>query len=164
MDVERFGRRMIELMPQLIRGFTRHEHNSLSRGEITLPQLWALEHLSLHREPCAMNELAGSLGISRPAATGLIDRLISQRLVRRDADPHDRRVVRISITQKGTRAIQSIWEQKRRAVVRIFGQLSSGDRTQYLATLEQVVRILQDQGSSGQPSITRGGRPRRSSR
>ncbi len=141
-NVDLFGQRMIELMPRLIRGFARQESNYLSRGQITLPQLWVLECLS-RRGECPMNELARSLGVSRPAATGLIDRLIAQQLVRRESDPKDRRVVKIRISAKGDRILAHIWEQKQRALTRVFGQISTRARAQYLATLEQVVQILE---------------------
>ena len=142
MDIERFGRRMIELLPQLVRGFARQEHNDLSRGKLTLPQLWALEHLSRQARGCPMNELAHALGISRPAATGLIDRLIAQGLTRRVEEPSDRRIVRVMRTAKGQRVLANIWEQKRRTLIAVFGQISPSDRAQYLLTLEQVVNIL----------------------
>jgi DNA-binding MarR family transcriptional regulator len=144
MDVELFCRRMMVLLPQLVRGFARHEHNYLSRGQITLPQLWTLEHLS-HAHACAMNDLAQFLNISRPSCTSLIDRLISQGLVRREHDRGDRRIVRVIITVKGKRILENIWEQKRRMLSAIFGQISPANRAQYLGTLERVVEILSKQ-------------------
>jgi len=141
MDIKEFSRRMVELMPQLIRDFARHEHNYLSRGEITLPQLWALEYLS-RSQGCLMSELAVSFKISRPAATGLIDRLISQGLVQRQGVKDDRRVVKVVITPKGKKIVSNIWEQKRRTLIRVFSQISATDRRQYLLTLERVLHIL----------------------
>ena len=32
MDLQPFAERMVELIPQLMRGMSRHEHNSFSRG------------------------------------------------------------------------------------------------------------------------------------
>ncbi|MDO8729798.1 MAG: MarR family transcriptional regulator [Candidatus Omnitrophota bacterium] len=141
MDIDRFGQRMIALLPQMLRGFARRESNYLSRGKITLPQLGALEYLSARRES-PMNELARHLGVTRPAATGLADRLIAQGLVSRQGDRSDRRVVRINLTPKGRRVLDNIWNQKRRMLQEVFGQLSPAARTQYLATLERVVEIL----------------------
>lgn len=143
MDLERFGQRMVTLLPQMIRGFARRESNYLSRGKITLPQLWVLEHLS-RTENCPMNELARFLGITRPAATGLVDRLIAQGLVRRGEDPRDRRVVRVELTAKGHGVLANIWQQKRRMLVDLFGRISAADRAQYLATLERVVTLLSE--------------------
>ena len=145
MDIERFGQRMIALLPRMLRGFARRESNYLSRGKITLPQLGVLEYLSSRRES-PMNELARHLGVTRPAATGLVDRLIVQGLVSRQGDRADRRVVRINLTPKGRRVLDNIWNQKRRMLQQVFGRLSPADRSQYLATLERVVEILSEGG------------------
>lgn len=143
MDAHRFGQEMIQLLPEMIRGFARQESNYLSKGKITLPQLWALEYLYRNRHKGSpMNELASSLGISRPAATGLIDRLILQGLVRRVGDTHDRRVVLVNITKTGAQIIGKIWEQKQRTIVSVFGQISAQDRAEYLKILKQVAHIL----------------------
>lgn len=146
MDIEDFGNRMIELLPKLIRGVAQYEHNYLTRGEITLPQLWALEYLS-RQGNSPMRDLVQFLKISKPAATGLIDRLIAQGLARREGDKEDRRIVRVSITARGRKIISSIWEQKRNSMMRVFGQISPQDRAQYLTTLERVVaNLTQQQG------------------
>ena len=63
----------------------------------------------------------------------------------RQGDRSDRRVVRINLTPKGRRVLDNIWNQKRRMIQEVFGQLSPADRTQYLATLEQVVEILSEE-------------------
>lgn len=141
MEIYAFSQRMIMLLPQLIRGITRHEHNHLSRGKITLPQLWALEFLAQHGGS-PMHALAGALNISRPAATGLISRLIAQGLAARLHDTQDRRIVRVSVTPKGRRILQNIWDQKRRAIAQVFGKLPPKDRAQYLSILDRVVRTL----------------------
>ncbi len=141
MDIHKFSKRMIELMPQCIRGFSRHESNHLSRGKITMPQFWVLEYLSRKGER-GMSELAAFLNISRPAATGLINRLIAQRLVSREDVEHDRREVRVKITPKGKRIVANVWEQKRHTLIRVFSKLSARDRAQHLMILERVVGIL----------------------
>ena len=143
MDIERFGQRMVILLPRMMRGFTRRESNYLSRGKITIPQLGVLEHLSRSRE-IPMNALASHLGVTRPAATGLADRLIAQGLVARQGDRADRRVVRVRLTPKGRRVLDNIWNQKRRMIQQVFGQISPADRAQYLATLERVAQILSE--------------------
>ena len=142
MELHRFSRRLVALFPALGRGIARHEHNDLSRGKITLPQVWTLDYLA-HHDQAPMNTLAQALGISKPAATGLVDRLIAHGLAARTGDPQDRRVVRVAITPKGRRQLTNIWEQKRRVLATVFGKISARDRTHYLATLERVVSILE---------------------
>ncbi len=141
MDVKIFSKRMIELMPQCIRGFHSYESNYLSHGKISQPQFWALEYLS-RKGPSLMSEIADFLAVSRPAATGLIDRLIIQKLVSRQVGEDDRRSVKVEITAKGKKIVSNIWDQKRRSLEKVFSQISSKDRRQHLEILERVVKVL----------------------
>lgn len=141
MDLQVFAGRMVELIPQLMRGMSRHEHNSFTRGEISLPMLSAMECLArCGARP--MHEIAQFLDISRPAATGLINRLIGLQAARREHDAKDRRIVRVTLTPKGRKMLTDIWGQKKRTLIDVFGQIAPLQRTQYLQTLEQVVSIL----------------------
>ena len=149
MDVQEFAKRMMGLMPQCRRDFFRYEHAYLSRGKISMPQFDVLEYLSSsrrepngHRDACLMSELAKTFHISKPAATGLIDRLIAQKLVERLLSAKDRRVVKVRLTAKGRQAVSSILERRRQNLVKIFAHISASDRRQYVKTLEQVVQIL----------------------
>lgn len=144
MNTSLFAERMVALLPQMIRGFARRESNDLSRGKISIPQMAVLEILCRERE-IPMNRLAKALGVTRPAATGLVDRLIAQGLASRRGDPTDRRVIRVSVTPKGRRVFSNIWEQKRRMIAEVFGRLPAADRAHYLATLERVVGILSEE-------------------
>lgn len=67
--------------------------------EITRAQLRTLVFLS--EGPARMTTIAGHLGTSLPAATGLIDRLVAKGLVERGRDPADRRAVVCSLTPSG---------------------------------------------------------------
>ena len=140
MNIKEFASRVIELFPQIIRGFKQYENNYLTRGEITLPQFWALGYLDRNGKS-KMNNLAKHLKISPPATTGLIDRLILQGLVVRKDDSHDRRIVWIELTAKGRGIIKSITRQKTETLIKVFGRISPKDREHYLSILEQVVKI-----------------------
>nr|WP_246301259.1 MarR family winged helix-turn-helix transcriptional regulator [Microbacterium immunditiarum] len=57
----------------------------------------ALLHIAAH-PGIRPSQLREHLGITSPGVTALIDRLVSRGIVRRDLDPSDRRVNRISVT------------------------------------------------------------------
>ena len=132
---------MMEVLPRCRRDFFRYEHGYISRGKISMPQFDVLEYLS-HRDACLMTELARTFHISKPAATGLIDRLVAQKLVDRLLSAKDRRVVKVRLTAKGRQAVSSVLERRRQNLVKIFAHISASDRRQYVRTLEQVVQIL----------------------
>lgn len=141
MDIREFAQRMMEVLPQCRRDFFRYEHGYISRGKISMPQFDVLEYLS-NRDTCLMTELARTFHISKPAATGLIDRLIAQKLVERLLSEKDRRVVKVRLTAKGRQAVQSVLGRRRQNLIKIFAHISASDRRQYVKTLEQVVHVL----------------------
>ena len=141
MNIKEFAGRVIELFPQISKGLMQREHNYLTKGDISLPQFWVLNHL-YHNEKSKMNCLAKHLKISPPATTGLIDRLIAQGMVLRKDDEKDRRIVWIELTSKGKAIIRNIRKEKVRTLIDVFGRISEKDREHYLNILEQVANII----------------------
>jgi DNA-binding MarR family transcriptional regulator len=62
--------------------------------------------------PCQVSEVANQLGVTLSAATGLVDRLVKAKLVTRDRDQRDRRVVWVKVTPDGEVAVAGA-EQRR---------------------------------------------------
>ena len=54
--------------------------------------------------PCAQQDFAGFLDVSKQAASQLIDTLVTRGYVRRALDPQDRRRMVVSLTPRGTEA------------------------------------------------------------
>ena len=50
---------------------------------------------------CIMSGIADAIRLSLSSVTGLIDRLVEKKLVRRDRSAEDRRVVRVELTDEG---------------------------------------------------------------
>jgi DNA-binding MarR family transcriptional regulator len=48
-----------------------------------------------------MRAISAYLGITPPSATSIIDELVKKGLIERQADPNDRRIIRLVISQKG---------------------------------------------------------------
>ncbi|GGN65808.1 hypothetical protein GCM10010112_27590 [Actinoplanes lobatus] len=63
-------------------------------------QVSAVIHLGF-LEPCPTRELGERLGLNSAGITGLVSRLEQRDLVRREPDPHDRRAVRLRLTDDG---------------------------------------------------------------
>ncbi|PIW68362.1 MAG: hypothetical protein COW10_02945, partial [Candidatus Omnitrophica bacterium CG12_big_fil_rev_8_21_14_0_65_42_8] len=80
-----------------------------------------------------MTALAKAFDLTQAGMTGLIDRLIENRLVVREYDPKDRRVVLIRISENG-RAKSNIYQKKLAAVFKkIACGLSSEERKTFIA-------------------------------
>jgi DNA-binding MarR family transcriptional regulator len=75
--------------------------------DLSITQLRNLIILS-RRGPQPVGQLASALGVSEPSASQIVDRLAQRSLVRRDADPSDRRRIIVSITEEGERMLDSV--------------------------------------------------------
>ncbi len=73
---------------------------------VTLSQ-WKILIYLWRREGRSQVELQEQLGLERATITGLVQRMASQGWVQRRADPHDRRVQRVFLTERG-RALEPI--------------------------------------------------------
>ena len=54
----------------------------------------------------SMKDIADELGVSSPATTAVIDKLIENKDITRSEDKEDRRIIRISLTAQGKKAFE----------------------------------------------------------
>lgn len=136
--LEQFAGRLVALMPRLSRGVTQHARNNSALGVVTLPQLWALEHL-LDEGSCTMRTLAAELHLRGSTATGLVDQLARRSLVVRRRDRTDRRVVLVTLTAKGRRNMEQMRAGKQASLMRGFGRHTPAERERFLESVEKLV-------------------------
>ena len=128
--------RMSELKPALDKKMRVRLPDDLQADlqAVTIHQLEALR--LLESEGLRMRELARELDISEPASTALADRLVRNGLVERQADPADRRTVRLELSPKG-RDLMSRWgTYRRQAMLAAFEVLSDRQLTAFIDILE----------------------------
>jgi DNA-binding MarR family transcriptional regulator len=112
------------------------EEELFGAHDLTPQQYNALRLLrSEHPEAVPTLALAARLVSRAPDITRLLDKLERQGLVERDRPAHNRRVVRIRITEAGLALIRSLDEPLRECHARQLGHLSCGQ-------LVSLVRLL----------------------
>ena len=88
---------------------------------LSMPQIRTLFHLS-HDGKCGVSEIGELLGVTNPAASQMIDRLVIDGYIERSEDPADRRAKRLKLTGKGRAIvtesieIRSRWMENRCAM------------------------------------------------
>jgi len=83
--------------------------NALRPMGVTRSQWWVLANLSRHNGKGMMQtELAKVMDVGKVTLGGLIDRLEASGLVKRQADPTDRRAKRVVMTPKGIKLLADI--------------------------------------------------------
>ncbi len=89
------------------------EWQDISELRATTGQIRLLRIL-IKRQRCAMQELAEQMDVAPPTVTAMIKRLLTQGFVERIRDEQDWRVVWVSPTERGQRAV-TLYDQFRRA-------------------------------------------------
>lgn len=94
--------------------------------DLTMPQLKVLFLVAGGRE-VTMTQLARSLGMTLSTATGVVDRLVAQGLVRREDHPEDRRLVLVRLTEPGSALVDRLLRSSRARFRLILERLSLDD-------------------------------------
>lgn len=113
----------------------------LSDFDITTPQFLALVVLK-DRPGITMGELCERLYLACSTATDLIDRMEKNGYLERNRDPDDRRVIRLSITEKGQNIIDQVINARRRYVDSILKQLTQKEIDQLAQALEKLDALM----------------------
>ena len=107
---------------------------------MTLARFDYLAQLHRHPDGLRMSALSRYLMVTGGNVTGLTDELEKDGLVQRDAEPGDRRSVRVALTPKGRKAFERMASEHEGWVIELFGDLADSDRQQ-LHTLLGRLRV-----------------------
>lgn len=132
---------IIKIFPRLMRAVSKESSDELIRGEITIPQMILLQIL-LEKNMCTMSNIAKDMGITTSAVTGLTDRLIRSKLITRTRGIKDRRIVIVSLTEKGKDLIKRIFNQRQQMMRRVLSVLTPKEREIYLSLIKKIYNRL----------------------
>ena len=118
-------------MRRSMRDFIRFSRES----GLSMSQIGALYHIH-RRGSSAVSDLGEHLGVTSPAASQMLDRLVGQGLILRTEDPHDRRVKQIVLTEKGHQLLQAGINARQGWLLDLAENLSPGEKAQIAAALE----------------------------
>ncbi len=90
-----------------------------------------------HKNP-SMKDIADELGISSPATTAIVDRLIADKLITRSEDKNDRRMTRISITPAGKKNYEKTREILYAAINNSVSILSDAEQIELARILQKL--------------------------
>ena len=119
---------LADLLQRHTRRLRRSQAQRLAPLGLTPAQERALRIITRSEEPLRMTELADHLGIVPRSVTTVIDALEEAGLVRREVDPHNRRAIRLHLTDRGLSVRDDMREARRGAAEDLFAPLSADDR------------------------------------
>lgn len=119
----------------------QHGRRILGRFDITPPQFDALQILVRH-ENLTMGELCQKLYLASSTVTDLVQRMERGGLVKRDRDPVDRRLVRLTVLDEGQRVISEVIRERRAFLNTVLAQFTGEERAQVEGGLDHLLRVM----------------------
>jgi MarR family transcriptional regulator for hemolysin len=126
-------------------GKALREHFQAGLGEhgATIPT-WAVLSHAHHSPGLSQVQLAGQIGIEGPTLARHLDRLSAEGLVARRRDAHDRRVVRIELTDLGEQRWAELKDVADRMEQQLTRYLDDDQAAAVASAIEAVHRALED--------------------
>ncbi|HSB82039.1 MAG TPA: MarR family winged helix-turn-helix transcriptional regulator [Candidatus Methylomirabilis sp.] len=114
---------VMETVPQVMRAI-REEMRRQGTEPLSLPQLRTLAYL--HRNPgSCLFHLAKYLGVTRPTASTIVERLVRRRMLSRVDNPLERRRIVLTLTPLGARYLRRARQSTQRWMATALSRLSS---------------------------------------
>ena len=125
-------------------------YNDISKGinpkgllkiNLTSAQIKLLTCFS-NKDELTMSQLSNNLAVSMPTMTAMVDRLVNSKMVERERDDVDRRVVRVKLTDAGKKILRKLIRIRRKEMEKILMNLSEEEMESYLTSIEIVAKLL----------------------
>lgn len=110
----------------------------MSENDLSRSQIGALMRLH-YQGRCPVSGIGTDLGITTPAASQLVDRLVQMGLLARTADPSDRRVKMVTLSEDGQELIREGMQARMGWMEDIAAALSEADKTEITKALQKLV-------------------------
>jgi DNA-binding MarR family transcriptional regulator len=139
---ERFNQTLQEwvdvFMHRSMQEFTRWMNDcGLSKS-----QIGALMRLYYHGT-CPVSGIGDDLGITPPAASQLVDRLVHMRLIDRTEDPGDRRIKQVSLSDTGRSLVQQGVDARREWMTDLATRINPAEQAEIESALGILINAVQ---------------------
>ncbi len=146
---EQCATEVMEIIPLVMRCI-RTEMRSQGSSSLSVPQFRTL--MFLYRHPgSSLSSLAEHLGVTRPTASALTERLVQRGFVDRTEHPKERRQVVLKLTEAGFEHLQQIRQTARSHFAELFVSLSEAQRLRIVEGLAVLNDVFAETAS--EPSI-----------
>lgn len=114
------------------------QHDMTWTGFVVLWVVWIWDGMETRH-------VADSADISKATLTGVVKTLEGRGLILREGDEHDRRLVRLRLTDEGVRLMEEIYPEFNAVESEIVSQLSDRKVSAFTRTLRDVVKAVEAQ-------------------
>ncbi|KHD86640.1 MarR family winged helix-turn-helix transcriptional regulator [Heyndrickxia ginsengihumi] len=111
-------------------------------NELTYDQVNTLRYI-YQKQSITSTELAQWLNVNKSAISALLNRLDEKELIKRDRSDQDRRIVHLSLTNKGTQLFEDCYQKINLLVQDLIGSFDEEELCQYMKTFKKIDQLLE---------------------
>ncbi|RID82714.1 MarR family transcriptional regulator [Peribacillus asahii] len=132
---------LIHMMDQLTNNMII-KWNKMFEENLGISHILVLNYLKEHGKS-RPSDIAKALGLTPPSLTHLSEKLVQKELAIRVVDQEDRRIIYLSITNKGVEMVHTAHEKGKALRTNLFEALSEEERQQLLTIYEKLNHSLE---------------------
>ena len=114
--------------------------DDLEKLDLTLPQFYVLATIG-YAGGLPFGEIGEKMMVTVSNLTGIVDRLEEKGLVARERDAHDRRVIRVRLTEKGSKLYKNTIPLFEKSISQFFSPLDKSQQKELSSLLRKLIRI-----------------------
>ncbi|MBN2168829.1 MAG: winged helix-turn-helix transcriptional regulator [Actinobacteria bacterium] len=135
--LEDFARIVNKYMTNLTRKAPHPMAELANEIGLTVPQAAFLVFL-YESDASNVSDISRQWHISQSVATRMMDRLVDKKMIERERDRDDRRVVHPRLTKEGESFVKQVCSQRNKITKEIFSVLNEDERSLFLDLLEKI--------------------------
>ncbi|MGN1031447.1 MAG: MarR family winged helix-turn-helix transcriptional regulator [Butyricicoccaceae bacterium] len=122
-----------------MRGDMQHLQVNRQISDMVKGELFVLAYLYEHSRTAYPKDLSRGMRVSTARIATLLNRLEEKQLIARMTDPEDNRQIIVTLTDKGTEAIQKKWDELLDRVGSMLEQLGEEDAKEYIRIQKKII-------------------------
>jgi DNA-binding MarR family transcriptional regulator len=114
--------------------------DDLEKLDLTPPQFYVLATIG-YAGGLPFGEIGEKMMVTVSNLTGIVDRLEEKGLVARERDAHDRRVIRVRLTEKGSKLYKNTIPLFEKSISQFFSPLDKSQQKELSSLLRKLIRV-----------------------
>ena len=114
--------------------------DDLEKLDLTPPQFYVLATIG-YAGGLPFGEIGEKMMVTVSNLTGIVDRLEEKGLVNRNRDAHDRRIVRVRLTEKGSKVYKNTIPLFEKGIAQFFSPLDKLQQKELSSLLRKLIRV-----------------------
>ena len=149
---------IVSSIRRIVRAIEMHSQDLISKVGLTSPQLSVLKAIPV-LNTATPTSVARHLSLSQSTVSGVLDRLHSKKLVRREDSAADKRLRRYRVSASGKALLETAPPLLQESFLRNLKGLDAWERSMLLSALQRTAWLMDAADLEAQPFLTSGEAP-----